>query len=392
MRINFNLRKPSSEATTIRLIVTNRGTIVRKDTGIPVKTSTWRKPKKGRQCSSDPRVEERLKRIELILMERLTDLSTREEIEDAVEEAVTGRLARKPASKKGEVGMNFWQFFRQWAGEDSSSARQRRSTVKVIEEIMGDSFGWNDVDSAWYARLLAGMNSRGYSNNYKGAIITKIKTVMNAGLAMKYHDNTDFRQFKRKEEQVESVYLTKDELEALWNVPLTLSIEKKARDLFFLGVYTASRFSDYSRLGMSMVSGGRITFIQKKTGDRVIIPVSPRVVEVLERNGGRSPRLCQVLMNRHIKEVCRKAGITSLVTVRKSSGKKIYQQTYEKCELVSSHTARRTGATLLYMSGVPTRQCMMITGHRSEKCFFKYIRVTKEENADLLADNPFFKD
>jgi hypothetical protein len=34
---------------------------------------------------------------------------------------------------------------------------------------------------------------------------------------------------------------------------------------------------------------------------------------------------------------------------------------------------------------------MMITGHRSEKSFFKYIRVTREENAFALAGHPFFQ-
>lgn len=62
-----------------------------------------------------------------------------------------------------------------------------------------------------------------------------------------------------------------------------------------------------------------------------------------------------------------------------------------RCDMVSSHTARRTGATLLYKSGVPIKQCMMITGHKSESTFLGYIRISKEENAELLSKNPFFK-
>lgn len=62
-----------------------------------------------------------------------------------------------------------------------------------------------------------------------------------------------------------------------------------------------------------------------------------------------------------------------------------------KWEMVSAHTMRRTGAIMLYLSGEPTRQCMILTGHTTEENFLKYIRVTKEENARMLADNPFFK-
>lgn len=62
-----------------------------------------------------------------------------------------------------------------------------------------------------------------------------------------------------------------------------------------------------------------------------------------------------------------------------------------KWEIVSTHTARRTEATRLYLSGVLMRQCIMLTGHTAEENFRKYIRITKEENARMLDDNPFFK-
>lgn len=49
-------------------------------------------------------------------------------------------------------------------------------------------------------------------------------------------------------------------------------------------------------------------------------------------------------------------------------------------------------AALLYLSDVPLRQCMMLTSHTTEANFRRYIMVTKEENARLLADNPLFRD
>jgi integrase len=61
-----------------------------------------------------------------------------------------------------------------------------------------------------------------------------------------------------------------------------------------------------------------------------------------------------------------------------------------KYELVSSHTARRTGITLLYMTGIPLQQVMLISGHKDEDGIRHYLRLTKEENVALLKDNPFF--
>ena len=55
-----------------------------------------------------------------------------------------------------------------------------------------------------------------------------------------------------------------------------------------------------------------------------------------------------------------------------------------KYELLCSHTARRTMATNLYLSGFPSISIMKITGHTTEKSFMKYIKITPTENAKLL--------
>jgi len=55
-----------------------------------------------------------------------------------------------------------------------------------------------------------------------------------------------------------------------------------------------------------------------------------------------------------------------------------------KWELVSSHTARRTFATNCYLDGIPTRTIMRITGHKKEDDFFRYIRMTPEDDAKIL--------
>lgn len=55
-------------------------------------------------------------------------------------------------------------------------------------------------------------------------------------------------------------------------------------------------------------------------------------------------------------------------------------------ELVSSHTARRSGITNLYLSGnFDTYQMMSISGHRDEKTFYEYIKLSSDEVADSIA-------
>jgi hypothetical protein len=34
---------------------------------------------------------------------------------------------------------------------------------------------------------------------------------------------------------------------------------------------------------------------------------------------------------------------------------------------------------------------MMVSGHKTEQVFLTYLRITQQENAEYLKDNPFFK-
>lgn len=57
-----------------------------------------------------------------------------------------------------------------------------------------------------------------------------------------------------------------------------------------------------------------------------------------------------------------------------------------KYEMITSHTARRSGVTNLYKEGVlDTREMMSISGHQSESVFEEYIKVSRSEQADKIA-------
>jgi integrase len=62
-----------------------------------------------------------------------------------------------------------------------------------------------------------------------------------------------------------------------------------------------------------------------------------------------------------------------------------------KFKFISTHTARRSFATNLYIADIPAISIMKITGHKTERSFMYYIRISQEENADKLLTHPFFK-
>ena len=58
-----------------------------------------------------------------------------------------------------------------------------------------------------------------------------------------------------------------------------------------------------------------------------------------------------------------------------------------KNELIKTHTARRTGCTNMYLAGIPSIDIMKISGHKTEKEFLGYIKVTKEQTGDSDTKN-----
>lgn len=384
MTHTFNIDKGS-----IRLVASHKGKQYKKATGLTIDPSLWNRDAKSLPAKCrDRRVWEKLRLIHLRCSEKEGYAETADDALRVMEYAICGVMPEKTAPARR---LSFWEYFDEWAARDCSQSRQKRLCYRNIERFMGRDFDWEGVDSAFHFRLVQKMQAAGFGINYQWKTISQLKTVMNEGRKLKYHTCLEFQDFKTRREDVDTVYLTKDEVERLWEYEPKFELERKARDLFLLGVYSCARFSDYSRLSSEMIHDGVIRFNQVKTSASVLVPASPRLLAILERNGGAAPRLAQQHLNEWIKRVCRAVGIDECVEVTTSTGIKRTTTTKRKWELVTSHTARRTGITLLYLTGVPLQQVMLISGHKDQDSIRHYLRLTKEENVAILRDNPFFK-
>ena len=80
------------------------------------------------------------------------------------------------------------------------------------------------------------------------------------------------------------------------------------------------------------------------------------------------------------------AGFTGLVSETFTKGGITQTLNSPKHDLITTHTARRSFATNQYLAGFPTTSIMKITGHRTEKAFMKYIKITPRETAAKLRE------
>lgn len=328
-------------------------------------------------------------------------------IEKFIQEIKTGKRTTENGTRytagtiKNYLGFQamFNQFQLDPRDRQNSEERKKRKDNKPKEpKFRKKNFDFEDITIDFYDKYVSFFNSMNYSPNTVGRHIKALKVIMRAAKEEGLTENQDIerKKFKVITTEVHPIYLTQSEVETLYN--LDLSDNKPldiARDIFLIGCYTAQRFSDYSRINAKQikdVKGGKfIELIQKKTGERVTIPVRPELEAILKKYDYNPPHTHEQKINERIKLVCEKAKINEQIEVEEIKGGLKVTQSHPKHDLIKTHTARRTGATLMFLAGIPAISIMKITGHRTEREFLKYIRVTKEENATLLMNHPYFK-
>lgn len=289
------------------------------------------------------------------------------------------------------------------------------STIKTLRSFqrLWDDFqkertsraDFKDIDMSFYHGFISFFQSKGHSVNTVGKTVKILKSILSAAEsdgANRYTIWKD-RRFTPPYVESDSIFLTKEEVRRLSEIDLSnLGKEyEKARDIFLVGIWTAQRVSDYSRISKESIriiprdGKENITYIdicQKKTGKAISVPCSSELKKLLDKYGFELPHINENTLNHHIKIICRIAGITQTESIRLSRNGHSRIEFHEKWELVHSHTARRTGATLMYLSGMDIYDIMKITGHSSPSTLKRYIKADKVAFIEKVMDKySYFK-
>ncbi len=267
----------------------------------------------------------------------------------------------------------------------------------IYQKTIRRQLNFDDINNSFYNDFINYLTSKNYKTNTIGNKIKYLKTILSESHNEGLHSNTTFkgRDFKKLKTEVFNIFLTQEELNRLYNLDLSKTPHfDLARDLFLCGCYTALRYSDYSRLSkQNIITIDGKTFLQiitQKTTQKVIIPIRPELHSILKKYEYNLPVSYEQKINKYIKEIGKLAGIDETVEFIETKGAKPETIKVPKYAKITTHTGRRTGATLLYMAGASPLDIMKITGHSTEKSFLTYIKVSEEETASRLMNNPFF--
>jgi integrase len=225
--------------------------------------------------------------------------------------------------------------------------------------------------------------------NTIGKLITNLKVFLREAFDEGITTNNIFanRRFRSNSSLADTIYLTPIEINEILNLDLKTNLKlDRVRDMFIIGCYTGLRFSDIVNIKPEHINDGMIEITQVKTKETVAIPMTKEVERVLNKYNNSLHKISNQKFNDYLYEVVKLCERLEMEVTKKTiqGGKTIIIKN-PKYEFVTSHTARRSFATNEYMTkGLSVRDIMAITGHKTEKSFYKYIRQTPKENAERV--------
>lgn len=415
--------KDKNKDTTILAIVRHKGQRYKISTGEKVPLNCWLPDKDlckvGRQNPTGADVNLRLgiwkKHIETVVSDFAMQFKvpTQEEFNNAVKAKVLGA----PENNSTPSFLEFARSHKIACNKAAGTKKVYQTAINWLEKYeatLTQKLQFSDIDNQFYKKLNSFVYESGLvqSPNTWGTIVKNIKVFMNCANEEGLHNILTHKSpsFKKVDQDVDNIYLSIDELAKIHEVVINEEFIRKqfkmikinnvkqkvkalelSRGKFLIGAFTALRVSDFSRIEELNIKDNFIRIRTDKNDYPVVIPVHWVVREILDGGFDLSEKISDQKINKQIKLLCRYVKITEPVVLTKFEAGKRIDIVKDKCDWVTTHTARRSGATNMYKAGIPSISIMKITGHRTEKSFLKYIKISQEENAQLLAGHAYFK-
>lgn len=415
-KINYYLRDKNAQSPTpILLYVHYKNVRFKFSTNETIDPKYWdiekQEVKRTKNFPTHPEFNLRLRNIKTIaedlLREYQNDNDHQSPTPEQFNEIVRSRLnpTPEPQIKKLDLIGFCHDFLNECETRlnDKSGKPISKTTIRVYKQAFRELeaykakyyknriFDFEQIDYYFYTQFQKYLiTERNYSTNTVGKHTKTLKSFFLEAQARGLMPNFVSRKFKSISEQTDAIYLDVKELNTLFNLDLSNNPRlERVRDLFIVGTWTGLRFSDFTRIEAENIKNGFIEMQTQKTSEIVVIPIHNHVEAIMSRYEGRTPNslpkpMSNQKMNDYLKELGELAGIAETINQTFTKGGKKLSVNYPKYELITTHSARRSFATNQYLAGFPSISIMKLTGHRTEKAFMKYIKVTPRETAENL--------
>jgi integrase len=154
--------------------------------------------------------------------------------------------------------------------------------------------------------------------------------------------------------------------------------EQEIYDLMILQLFTGMRISDLMAFDYKNYNAekGTYFFRMKKVNTHSLeIPLLPPAREVVEKyeEFGQLPKISEQKFNERIKEFAERAGLNREIRVEIAKKGRINDETIKLHEKLTSHSFRRSFASMFYNLKFPVPFIRKLTGHTTDSAFYQYI-------------------
>lgn len=195
-------------------------------------------------------------------------------------------------------------------------------------------------------------------------------------------------------------FLNWDEFEKLFNYkfdPRQSHLEL-TRDRFCFCCATSLRHSDLEILKKAdfddFENPTRFDFVSKKTHDELTIylnkyskAIYEKYKDIPTKDGLLFPSKSNQKMNENLKVIAEMLGFTRNITKMQFSGKERVEETHRLCDIIGTHTARRTFVVHALEMGWSPQLVMSYTGHEDYDTMKPYIAITDKTKKKMMETN-----
>lgn len=264
-----------------------------------------------------------------------------------------------------------------------------KNHLKEFEKTEMTKLSFEKINMLFYDKILEFLlYEKKMVNNSAYKIIGLLKIFLKWANERGLNSSLTFQKFKVKEEKVDIVTLTAEELSKISELDFSNNNRlEKARDLFLFGCFTGGRFSDLYKIEWTDIKENTWYLHVKKTRDVLEIPLLDEAVSIIEKYKNQLtplPRVSNQKLNVYIKEVCALAEINDPVKIVRYRGSEPITIEGPKYQFISVHSSRRTFITQSLLRGMKAEIVMSISGHKSFKTFKKYLDITRKDKQEEL--------
>lgn len=272
-----------------------------------------------------------------------------------------------------------------------------KNTLLEYEEAAG-KLKFSSFDRDFEGNYIDHWIKKGQSNSTINNKMRFLKIFLAWAYDEKYLTINDFTKWKTvlktldKDDNI--IALSEDEVKRMNALNLS-GKDKIIRDVFVFNCYLGQRFKDLQDLKKSDAKekdGERwVTVRTRKTGKTVNVPLIKTTKDIIDAYEGLpGNKLLPVpnigMFNDRLKGIARLAGITEPEPHMTRSGrhKTATKTMRQKCELMSSHVARKSFVTIAHNEyGWTIEQICWVTGHTSN-AVMRYLKESYEKKRELM--------